>query len=183
MADSTAVAIAGVTAGAAVAIASPLITWRATKAGQQRLFRHQSRLADRQELRVLLDEAVEAMNKVERALRKLVAAYGESEGPEELRAAKSLARSAKAIHRLESVGVRLAIRLEQPDELTESCREACAHGLAVLGAVNRHAVLPSVTDPPRFQFLADELAALEREAERFAALAQRRFGAFVIDDE
>jgi hypothetical protein len=38
MANSTAVATVGVAAGSAVATPAPSITWRATRAGRQRLF-------------------------------------------------------------------------------------------------------------------------------------------------
>jgi hypothetical protein len=182
VADSTVVAIVGVSAGAAVALFAPMITARATTAGQKRRFEHEERIEDRRELRVLLDDALAAIDAAAGKLGELIAVYG-SRGLEREAYEPVLRETDAAVGRLERLRARLAIRLGQDHELASEVGAAVGHGRRVINAVNRYLAVPMVTEPPGLGMLGTEAEQLNVVTERFVRSARKLVGARVEPQE
>jgi hypothetical protein len=178
MADSTAVAIVGVSAGALVALVSPIINGRQITAGQKRRFEHDEWLADRRELRVLLDDTLAGIANVERALGELVAIYGE-QGPEREAYVSALHDSHEAIRSLERTNARLTIRIGIEGQLPVELDRALGHARHVISAINRFLVVPMVSEPPGMASLRSELHGIETASRQFAKAAKDLVGAKV----
>jgi hypothetical protein len=178
MADSTAVAIVGVSAGALVALVSPIINGRQITAGQKRKFEHDEWLADRRELRVLLDDTLAGIDGVEWVLSELVAIYGE-QGPKREAYASALRNSHEAFRSLERINARLTIRLGGEDQLVVELGRAIGHARRVVDAINRFLVVPMVSEPPGLGMLRGELNGIEAAAKQFAGAAKTLVGAKV----
>lgn len=176
MADSTAVAIVGVSAGTAVALLGPMITARATTAGQKRHFEHEERIEDRRELRGLLDEALAAIDTGEAKLGELIAVYGNS-GLERSAYEPVLREADKAVAQLEGLRARLAIRLGRDDELAREVGVAIGHGRRVINAINRYLAMPMVSEPPGLGMLGSEVEEVSAAARRFVRSARELVGA------
>lgn len=132
MAEANLVAIVGVSAGALVALASPLITARATTRGQRRLFIHQRHLADRRELRELLDQAIETISVVQGAIGDLSLDYTLNLDSDGDRSAFGVA--ADTVHGLEMLCARVAIRLGEDAAAYRACQEVASCAVEFVSA-------------------------------------------------
>ena len=155
-----------------------MITARSTTAGQKRRFEHEERLEDRRELRVLLDDALAAIDAAAGKLGELIAVYG-SRGLEREAYERVLHEADAAVGRLERVRARLAVRLGQDDELAGEVGVAIGHGRRVINAINRYLAIPMVTEPPGLGMLATEAEQFNVVTERFVRSARKLVGVSV----
>jgi hypothetical protein len=176
--DSNLVAIVGVGAGALVALAAPTITARATTRGQRRLFEHQRNLADRRELREVLDHTIEAIAEMERPLGALHLAYvsGDYAGVVE----DSLGPADEAVRRLELCCARIAIRLGNEAAAYLACNEVRSLAEAIVSKINRHLTLPDISPSPSSRALQGEMDEIREATSRFIAEAETLVGSHVI---
>ncbi len=182
MAESNTVAIVGVSAGALVALLGPVITARATDRGQKRKFRHEERRTDRQELRKVLDRAVEVIAEMELAISRLHATYLER-GDSASACGPALAAAGESLRQLDLAAARLSIRRGDAADVTVLCREISAHGEAVVGAISRYLTLPAHTEAPSSRGLEAEIGEIEAGSRRFVAAAKELVGSEIFEAE
>lgn len=175
MAEANVVAIVGVSAGALVAVVGPIITARATSRGQRRLFAHQRHLADRRELRELLDHAVEAIAVLQRRLDQLHLVYvsGEFAGLVE----EPLGQAAKAMRDLELLGARVALRLGGAAPVYLAFEKVHSSGEWIISGIDRHLTLPDVFAAPSSREQEEKITAINGAIGDFVAAARDLVGA------
>ena len=175
MAEGNLVAIVGIGAGALVALASPAITARATNRGQRRLFAHQKALADRSELREVLDHTSAAIAALERDLADLHIAYVARSGGAD-RCNPELAAIEEALHALELLCARVAIRLGEASPAFVAAEEARSRSEAIATGISNHLILSDIEPAPSSRAIETEIGLVRAAGAVFLVAARELVG-------